>query len=461
MGKSIFPGTWLYAGTGAFIGIFATVLVPQAGVSHLTISRAPLSLTSLAPDFAPAPADTDPATWTESVRGVLRAALGLAVETVTVEKGDTLADVLMKTGIDKTTVQHVVDAVHDVFNPKRLQVGQELELGYDVVDADGNANPLSTVNFEIDAERSVSVARQEDGTFTAKEIIASTRREFVRSEGEIKSTLFEAAQAQNIPIDVMAAMVKIFSYDVDFQRDIQKGDTFQLMYERTATEEGRAVRNLNIRYAAMTLSGTPMKFYAFRQEDGTYEYYNDKGEGVRKALLRTPVNGAVLTSGFGMRRHPVLGYSLMHRGVDFGAPTGTPIMAAGDGVIEKRDSGGSYGNYLRVRHQGGYATAYAHMSRFGDGMSVGKRVRQGQIIGYVGTTGRSTGPHLHFEVHKGNGQVNPNTVKFPASAKLEGALMTKFRAIQADVDKTYAALEVSTNIAQAADAEPEADAEKN
>lgn len=467
MGKSIFPGTWLYASTGAFIGIFATILVPQAGVYNISrgqLSLKPLSLTSLSPDFAPAPAETDPATWTDSMRGVLRAAMGLAVETVTVKKGDTLGDVLVKTGIDKVTAHNVVEAVHDVFNPKRLQVGQELELAYDAVGVDGDATPLSAVSFEIDAERSVSVSRQDDGTFAAKEIVANTHREFLRTEGTINATLFEAAQQQNIPIDVLTAMVKIFSYDVDFQRDIQKGDSFQLMYERMATEDGRAVRNLNIRYAAMTLSGSPMKFYAFRQEDGTYEYYNDKGEGVRKALLRTPVNGAILTSGFGMRRHPILGYSLLHKGVDFGVPTGTPIMAAGDGVIEKRDGGGAYGNYIRIRHQSSYATAYAHMSRFGEGMTVGKRVRQGQIIGYVGATGRVTGPHLHFEVLKGTTQVNPITVKFPASAKLEGALMTKFRAIKADTDQTYAALELSTNVAQATDeAAPESDtdAEKN
>ncbi|MBY0509719.1 MAG: peptidoglycan DD-metalloendopeptidase family protein, partial [Rhodospirillaceae bacterium] len=364
----------------------------------------------------------------------------------------------------KVTAQNVVEAVHDVFNPKRLQVGQELELAYDAVGIDGDAKPLSAVSFEIDAERSVSVSRQDDGTFAAREIVANTHREFVRTEGDIKSTLFEAAQQQNIPIDVLTAMVKIFSYDVDFQRDIQKGDSFQVMYERTATEDGRAVRNLNIRYAAMTLSGSPMKFYAVRQEDGTYEYYNDKGEGVRKALLRTPVNGAILTSGFGMRRHPILGYSLLHKGVDFGVPTGTPIMAAGDGVIEKRDSGGAYGNYLRIRHQSSYATAYAHMSRFGDGMTVGKRVRQGQIIGYVGATGRVTGPHLHFEVLKNTTQVNPITVKFPASAKLEGALMNKFRAIKSETDQTYAALDASTNIAQAADeaaSESDTEAEQN
>lgn len=446
MGKSILPGTWLYACTGALIGIFATALVPQAGIPNFS---QPLSLVSLSPERAVAPIEPDPTSWTDSVGGVLRAAMGLAVQTVTVQPGDTLGDLLMKTGIDKATAYNVVDAVHDVFNLKRLQVGQEVEIAYDAIGVDGDATSLSTLSFEIDPGHSVSVNRQEDGSFTAKEVLAETHREYIRGEGVINSTLFEAASEQNVPIDVLTAMVKIFSYDVDFQRDIQKGDTFALMYERTATEDGRAVRNLNIAYAAMTLSGTPMKFYAVRQDDGTYDYYNEKGEGVRKALLRTPVNGAILTSGFGMRRHPILGYSLMHRGVDFGVPAGTPIMAAGDGVIEKRDTNGGYGNYIRIRHQSDYATAYAHMSRFADGIAVGKRVRQGQIIGYVGSTGRATGPHLHFEVLKSAAQVNPITVKFPATAKLEGAALAKFREIKSQTDQRYASLSLTTRVAQA------------
>lgn len=446
MGKSIHPGGWLYASTGAFIGIFATFLIPQAGIPHFS---EPLALTSLSSNVALTTVEPDPASWTDSMRGVLRAAMGLAVQTVTIQQGDTLGDVLVKTGIDKATAYNVVEAVHRVFNLRRLQVGQELELAYDAIGTDGDATPLSTVSFEVDAGRSVSVNRQDDGTFAAKEILANTHREYVRAEGTITSTLFEAAQEQDIPIDVLTAMVKIFSYDVDFQRDIQKGDKFQVMYERTATDDGRAVHNLNISFASMTLSGSPMKFYAFRQDDGSYDYYNDKGEGVRKALLRTPVNGAILTSGFGMRHHPILGYSLMHRGVDFGVPMGTPIMAAGDGVVERRETNSGYGNYIRLRHTAEYSTAYAHMSRYAEGMSVGKRVRQGEIIGYVGATGRATGPHLHFEVLKAQAQVNPITVKFPASGKLEGALMTKFRAIQKQADQMFASLKDTDDVAQA------------
>ena len=433
MGKSYQPGTLLYACTGAFIGICATLMVPPSGFP--AFSPVAMSLSSLADGISFR--EPDPAVWIEDVG---QAAMRLAVQKVNVREGDTLADVLMRARIDKSAAFSVVDAVSAVYNLKKLQAGQELEITYDGFGIAGDAAPIATLDFDIDAGHSVSVARQDDGTFTAKDIIAVTHKAFARSEGTITSTLFETAADQGLPSDVLSAMVKLFSYDVDFQRDIQKGDSFQVMYERTVTEDGRPVRNLDIRYASMTLSGTQLKFYAHRHDDGSYDYYNDKGEGIRKALLRTPVNGAKLTSSFGMRRHPILGYSLLHKGVDFGVPTGTPIMAAGDGIIEMRGPNGAYGNYVRVRHNGEYATAYAHMSRFSPDISIGKRVRQGQIIGYSGATGRVTGPHLHFEVMVKSKQVNPISVKFPASQKLEGAMLTKFKSNKAQTDQDFAAL---------------------
>jgi murein DD-endopeptidase MepM/ murein hydrolase activator NlpD len=451
MGKSLQSGALIYACAGAFIGAFSTLQVPPA--SFATFPESPLAsltLSSLAyftPDISPP--EPDPATWADNMRGVLRATMGMAVQTVTVQPGDTLGDVLVKTGIDRATAHSVVEAVHSVYNPKRLQVGQELELSYDALGMDGDATPLAALNFEVDTGHSVAVNRADDGSFTAKEIVAKTHREYVRSEGTITNTLFESAVNQGLPTDTLTALVKLFSYDVDFQRDIQNGDKFSVMYERTATEDGRPVRNLAIRYASMTVAGTPLTFYAFRQDDGTYDYYNEKGEGVRKALLRTPVNGAKLTSNFGMRRHPILGYSLMHRGVDFGAPSGTPIMAAGDGVIEKRENSKSYGNYIRIRHGSDYSTAYGHMSRFAADIAVGKRVRQGQIIGYVGATGRATGPHLHFEVLRKTAQVNPITVKFPASQRLEGTTLAKFKQTRAQTDQMFTSLEGSDSLAMA------------
>ena len=423
---------------GALIGALASTLVPTNIPSAPRVALPRLSLADLS---APATADSLPAadaTWSDRVRARLRSAMGLA-RTVTLRSGDTLTDALVRTGLDKVTTFSVVDAIHAVYNPKKFKAGQELELSFEALD-DNGASELREINFEVGAGHSIMVSREANGSFTAKEIIADTHREFARVEGTIDSSLYDAAQEAGVPTDVLTDMVKLFSYDVDFQRDPQKGDQFAVMYERNVTDDGKPVQNLAIQYATMVLSGTALKFYAFRHDDGSYDFYNEKGEGIRKALLRTPVNGAVLTSGFGLRFHPILGYSRMHRGVDFGVPMGTPIMAAGDGIIEKRGPNGEYGNYIRIRHNADYATGYAHMSRFAPEFSTGSRVRQGQIIGYVGKTGMATGPHMHYEVMKNAAQVNPVNVKFPASQKLDGKLLARFRATQADTDAKFAAL---------------------
>ena len=360
-------------------------------------------------------------------------------ESVILRRGDTLTDVLERTGLSRTRAAGLVQAVHSIYNPKKMHVGQTVELTYDPLSPTAEAMP-ARLAFEVAPGQRLSVERQFDGAYEAKTIIAPTHIEATRAVGTINSTLFAAAEEQHLPAEQLAAFVKMFSYDVDFQRDLQKGDRFEVMYDHEITQDGQLVRNGFIRYASLTVGGTPMKLYAFRADDGGVDYYNEKGEGVRKALLRTPVNGATLTSAFGMRKHPILGYSIMHRGSDFGAPVGTPIMAAGDGTVEKRELSSTYGNYIRIRHGNGYATAYAHMSRFGAGMANGKRVRQGDIIGYVGATGRVTGPHLHFEVLRDGQQVNPITVKFPSSVKLDGSLFARFRSERSAADQQFVKL---------------------
>jgi murein DD-endopeptidase MepM/ murein hydrolase activator NlpD len=428
------PGALAYAFTGALIGAVITYFNPVGPAFLALDSRwTSESLAAIADEFVP-PAP-EPELWLESLPDVLRS--GVDIETVKLRAGDTLQAVLLRAGLDASTASSVSNALYTVFNPKKLRAGQELELEYDAIVVEGEV-PLAKVALEINPGHLVSVARQHDGSFSAREVHVPTRREFVRAEGVIESSLFEAAAKQGVPQDVMTALVKLFSYDVDFQRDIQNGDTFSVLFERTVTDDGRTVNNLDIAFAAMNVGGQNLKLYAFEHADGGVEYYDEKGEGIRKALMRTPINGARLTSTFGKRRHPILGYSLMHRGSDFGAPTGTPIMAAGDGVIEKAGPNGAYGNYIRIRHSGDFKSAYAHLSRFGAGVASGKRVRQGQIIGYVGTTGRSTGPHLHFEILRKNAQVNPATVKLQGSQRLEGKTLAAFKTTMTATDRRYA-----------------------
>ncbi|NDF13273.1 MAG: M23 family metallopeptidase [Proteobacteria bacterium] len=238
-----------------------------------------------------------------------------------------------------------------------------------------------------------------------------------------------------------------YSYDVDFQRDIQVGNKFEVLYETYHDDEGRKIRDGGLIQATLTTGGQEMKIYRFTAKDGTEDFFNEKGMSVRKALLRTPVNGARITSGFGLRRHPILGYSKMHKGIDFGAPLGTPIYAAGDGVIEEIGKKGGYGNYVRLRHSAGYATAYGHISRFATGMKNGRRVKQGQVIAYVGSTGVSTGPHLHFEVHINGQQVNPAKVKTTPGRTLGKTEMAEFHSQMKDIDHLIASLPLKSQVA--------------
>jgi hypothetical protein len=247
----------------------------------------------------------------------------------------------------------------------------------------------------------------------------------VHFEGSIRGSLFEAAMAQGVPVAMLTEMIKAFSYDVDFQRDIQPDDHFELMFERGADKR---YNDAKLVYASMTLSGKEMKLYRFADGQGGVDYYNQAGESAKKALLKTPVDGAKISSGFGMRFHPILHYTTQHKGIDFAVMTGTPVMAAGAGTIDYAGTNGSYGVYVRIKHDGTHETAYAHLSRLAKGIRPGAHVAQGQTIAYSGSTGRATGPHLHYEVLVNESQVNPMSVKFQAGRKLAGKELAKFQA---------------------------------
>ena len=246
---------------------------------------------------------------------------------------------------------------------------------------------------------------------------------------------------------MLGELVKIFRYDVDFQRDLQPGDTFDVLYQRVSDDEGAFVRRGDIVYAALTLSGVRRAFYLYRAPgSASADYYNAKGESVRKALLRTPLDAAKISSPFGNRMHPILGYTRMHRGVDFAAPTGTPIYAAGNASVVEAGRKGGYGIYARLRHDGGYETAYGHMRALAKGLKPGTSVHQGQIIGYVGATGEATGPHLHYEVLARGQQFNPLGVKFSGGRVLAGRELTAFAAARAGIDRWLAAMPGVTRV---------------
>ncbi len=367
---------------------------------------------------------------------------------VEVGRGDTLLKLLVAEGVERREAFEAVDALQDLFDPRRLKVGQRVTLAVQSADA-GNPS-LHRVSIEPEPGRTVFSARQDDGAFAAGEIERPLQARLDRFSGTITSSLFEAAQSAGLPVNTLIGMIRAYSYDVDFQRDIQPGDRFEVALERMYDENGEWVRDGDMVFARLTLSGSDMPIYRWTDPSGEVDYYNDRGQSVRKALLRTPVDGFRISSRYGKRRHPILGYNKMHKGIDFAAPTGTPIMAAGDGVVEKAGPWGGYGNYVRIRHSDRYATAYAHLSRFAKNVRAGTRVKQGQIVGYVGSTGRSTGPHLHYEILVEGNQVNPLSVKFEPGRTLKGQELEQFRTARVEVDRKVADLPNSAAVASAA-----------
>jgi len=361
---------------------------------------------------------------------------------IQVQKGDTLMSVLADAGIKLDEAHAAIAALSDVFSPKQLMPGQPIKLtlapadqGSDNEDAGQPQLQLVSLSLQPSVERNVELTRGTDGVFTAQSTNVPLHRDIARAAGTIQSSLFEAGQSDGVPVEVMTEIIHAFSYDVDFQREIQAGDSYEILYERFADDQGHLAKTGNILYASLTLGGRTLALYHYTLPDGRTDWFNPKGNSVKKALLRTPVDGAKITSGFGMRMHPILGYSLMHKGVDFGAPIGTPIYAAGDGVVQTLGPVTGYGNYIRLKHTATYGTAYGHISRFAAGLHVGSRVHQGQVIAYVGMTGRATGPHLHYEVLVNGKQINPQSVKLPTGEKLAGKELKSFLAYAANIDR--------------------------
>ena len=359
--------------------------------------------------------------------------------------GDSMAGMLTEAGIPVDQAHAAIAALSKRFNPRRIRPGQEVTIHFEP--AGGAAGHFTGLSLSPEFDRRIIVARSGGGGFEAAEEKVDLKRTLVRHEGEISRSLFLDGEKAGIPRPVLAGMIRAFSWDVDFQRDIRSGDAFQVMHERFFDISGEAIHDGKILFASLTLGSVRHAIYLHAPKGGGGDFFNEKGESAQKALMRTPIDGARLSSGFGQRRHPVLGYTKMHRGVDFAAPRGNPIYAAGSGRVETAGRNGAYGNYVRIRHNARYATAYAHMKRIATRR--GRRVRQGQVIGYVGTTGRSTGPHLHYEILLGGRRTNPLTVKMPSGRKLKGAELARFQDIRADLDRTFATLEPDDRLAKA------------
>lgn len=367
-------------------------------------------------------------------------------KTVSVSSGDTLMGLLTKEGLGRSEAHTIISTLGDVFNPRRLRQDHEIVLAFETID---NYDPMfQRMSLKLDVSKEVQVSRCPENGFVAQEIVRELQSRPARAEAKISSSLYNAAVSAGMPVEVLMLMIRAYSFDVDFQRDIRQGDSFRVMFEEMVDDNGNFIRGGSVLYAELNTRGRSLPIYRYETTDGEVDFFNDKGQSVRKTLMVTPVDGARLSSGYGKRRHPVLGYSRMHKGLDFAAPTGTPIMAAGDGVVEYAGRKGNYGNYIRIRHPNEYHTVYAHMSRFGSGIRQGSRVKQGEIIGYVGSTGMSTGPHLHYEVHFRGSHVNPASVKTPPGRTLKGEELDRFMSAKGSLETLFASLESREKLAR-------------
>lgn len=353
-----------------------------------------------------------------------------------IESGDTLSAVLQRSGVGGDEAARAIQSLRKVFDPRTLRDGQAVSIRLAPDVAESAPGRLLGMQLVKSYDRIAGVGRTLNGGFESYEILKPLVQQRARGAGKITSSLFVDGVAADVPVKAMASFIRLFSFDVDFQRDIKPGDSFDILYDRFVDRDGSVVHSGDILYAALTIGGKTMKLYRHEFANGRVKYFNEQGRGNKKALLRTPIDGARISSGFGRRRHPILKYSKMHKGVDFAAPSGTPIKAAGDGVIAKAGWNGGYGRYVRIKHDGTYQTAYAHLRRIRKGIKVGKRVKQGQVIGYVGTSGRSTGPHLHYEILKKSKQVNPRGVRFQSAEALGGKEMKRFERFRNRVNRT-------------------------
>ena len=344
---------------------------------------------------------------------------------ITLDPGDTLLDLLGDAGVAAADVTAVVAVLHRHVNPRQLQSGQDIHL---LFVPDGEGEVLRALSLAPDATRTITVARTGDG-FTARVEVEAVTHGAAAARLTVQTSLYDAAVAAGVPYGVLAGAVRLFSHEVDFQRDLHPGDVIEVLYERSTTPSGRVVSAGPLLFARLKLGGRTLSILRHAPRGGEAEYFDADGVSIRKALLRTPLDAIRITSGFGMRRHPILGYSRMHRGVDFGAPSGTAVYAAGDGVVVEAGTKGGYGTFVRLRHTAALETAYGHLLRLAPGLRVGQRVRQGQVIGKVGATGQATGPHLHFEVCRNGQAIDPSRLDLAAKRRLEGADLKAFRAV--------------------------------
>ena len=350
-----------------------------------------------------------------------------------IKSGDSIQKILKNINLKNTEIQKIIKEYKKFSNNNRLLPGNKIDI---IIKKNVSNKNNSIIKFSIPITKSttIEIIKDEMDSIKAQKIITQLYKKQVLAENVIKNSLYKSAMDAKINSSTIIEFARIFGFEIDFQRDIRKNDYFQIVYDKFFDENGVFIKSGTIYYAHMSVNGREITLYRFGN-DKNYSYFDINGKSVEKALMKSPINGARLSSPFGMRKHPILGYNKKHLGTDFAAPSGTPIMASGSGTVVSAKWCGGGGNCIKIKHNSTYTTVYAHLKNFAKGIKSGKKVRQGEIIGYVGSTGMSTGPHLHYEVRINGKSVNSQTLKLPSGKILKGDDRKKFEIerIKADV----------------------------
>ena len=356
------------------------------------------------------------------------------LKTVTLKPGDNLGPLLQRNGLSGQQAHRLTQAFSEVYKPQNLRAGQEFDLHF-------SGETLEHMTFKPNVETTVFIDRTGE-TYSARKIDAEFKYETIGVKATVKNSLYVDATRLGAPDKVVVQFANIYEYSVDFQRDIQPGDAFEMFFEVARDSKGEIVKAGDLLYTSFSPRGKTSEYWLFEDTKGRENFYDAAGKTAKRKLRATPVNGARLSSSFGSRKHPILGYRRMHAGVDFAAPRGTPILAAGSGTVERANRYGSYGNYIRIRHSDGYKTAYAHLKNFARGVKAGAYVKQDQVIGYVGTTGSSTGPHLHYEVHLHGKKINPRRLSQLSGKPLAKDQTAAFKSRRGEIEEMRRSSEV-------------------
>ena len=357
-----------------------------------------------------------------------------------IKNNESINNILKNYGVPKKEVNNILSSLVDNKITNNIKVNDIIQLTID------NSNmTVSKLGITVSRTKKIELIRDyEKDIFKKREIVTNLQKKIVFKEGRITQSLYRSASRQNIPANIIVEFARIYGFQIDIQRDIRKNDTFQIIYEVFEDDNKKIFNTGKILFADLNLRNQSNTLYYFDKK-GDEGHYDLNGKSAKKALMKTPINGARLSSPYGMRKHPIDGFNKMHRGTDFAAPEGTPIMASGDGVVIKASWCGGGGNCVKIKHNSSYSTVYAHMSKFSRFAKTGNRVKQGQIIGYVGSTGKSTGPHLHYEVIFNGKRINSQTLKLPSGKVLKGKSREQFeiKKIKTDVLKSELILKLS------------------